>query len=50
MSFADFKLMRETLLDDLATILPPVTYAAELFERFKSFDGASPHFSQIVRE
>jgi hypothetical protein len=38
MSFADYKQMRETRLEDLATVHPSLTHVAELFEKFKSFD------------
>jgi hypothetical protein len=40
MSYADYKRMRETPLEELATVHPPITQAAELFEKLKSFDGA----------
>ena len=32
--------MRETPLEELATVHPPITHPAELFEELKSFDGA----------
>jgi hypothetical protein len=37
----DFKEMRETRLEDLATIHPLVTKAADLFEKLRSFDDTA---------
>ena len=40
MGFADHRRMRKTPLEELATVHPPVTHAAELFEKLKTFGGA----------
>jgi len=37
----DFKEMRETRLEDLGTIHPLVTKAADLFEKLRSFDDTA---------
>jgi hypothetical protein len=39
MAFSDYRRMRGTSLEELATIHPTITDAATLFEKLKSFDG-----------